>query len=678
METQRPLNFKMFEILVKWIMQLVVRDNSYKYLCHILLSILKFIENSEAIPGLEIFEGGRVNTKNFQLLGVSYYIKYALHDFDESKYKWGEIICDKVYTEKQIKQVSESLPYHTPMIFTESSDDESFDFENIDIVFIILNGSTQIRNNMPLHFYNREKKEFSPFSISECLKVIQKIYNINDVDADNYIEAYNNLKRQASNLKKFNSLINNSLLAGKELYALLYKLEENKNFRRENTSLSNNFKPDELKFYSLLKKSEERLFDDMCNDFDAYTGKKLGNGKYGSAYDVNKTSDVIEYFGDRDIVVKDVSVKGIKDCITRNLLIQTKNNDPVILDKVFQCKGKNTAIGEFFINMFVSALNSVNFIDTYVYKDCGIDKKQFIFMEKIDGTLSELFEELSKNEDREDRFKKTDVITIQLLHAIWCMHEHKINHNDCHNKNIFYIKVNENTTIIDKGTRRKLNNYDYVEYNFGSRKIYIPVSDIQYIIKFGDFGLSAKYSDPYILNAAIDSSSYLDYFSPIYDLMILFQNTSYYTSPFYKMIQLYLLGVNTIVDIIYKQNTDIEGFKEWWKAHESEMDENCQYVKKIKGLVDTDDHEKINMLSKNNNYLSTFCLAVYYNDNKEDKNRRQNYNFLLSEMKNKESINVNNLITHNFFIKRMEELGYVDKPPNSDKVVTFGGPGFKK
>lgn len=420
---------------------------------------------------------------------------------------------------------------------------------------------------------------------------------------------------------------------------------------------------------------DTKIFDDMCKSLLSYSQKFLGSGTFGKVYSLkDEIKNVIEnYFGTRNIVVKQIKTENSADCLVEKLTIQYESKNPITLKNVFYCSGDNLIFSEFFISIIASKLNSNNFIDTYTLKACD-NGDQLIFMEQIDGTLSELIDKVTigfKDEDEynSDIYKELDILYIQILHALWCMHQLKINHGDSSINNIFYINVT-NDTLLKNNTRFR--DYEFAVYDFGNnRKYYIPTSDIKYIIKIGDFGLSNKFSEPYILNDHITQKYMVDFFTPLYDLMITF----YYrgnTSPFYKMIQFYLLEVDFAVDLINK-TYDIEKFFSWFEKFESKIDDTCNNCKFIKNIVNTNDREELIKVFTDN-YYAFFLSDLVATEKDQDVDRRQNYNFLLSEMYKKRDINIDNLVDKHFFKTRMEQLGY-DIQQSNFVCCLLGGPG---
>jgi serine/threonine protein kinase len=442
-------------------------------------------------------------------------------------------------------------------------------------------------------------------------------------------------------------------------------------------------------FYSSVGEKPE-WFQDMCNDFnfrELGTTKyynQLGKGAAGTAYSFEHKfkRESEAYFGKKDIVVKHMTVSDVEPCKVDYLVIGTKGKKPQKLTgDIFYCE-ENSALSEFFLSMICSNFNSVNFIDTYAYNSCEKlerEIQQFVFMEKIDGTLSKLLEILeTTSTDKEDHDRKYDILIIQMLHAFWCMHSAGINHNDGHSQNIFYVEINSDTQFRDSnGILRYLRDYEYVQYSFGDNNdvtYYIPVKDMKYIIKVGDFGLSQKYSKPYILNSKIQQDWALDYFCPMYDLMILFQSVGSSTSDLTKMIQVFIMEIPG-VDFINK-NSNAGAFMNWVEK-KKDYDEDCPNVDYIRNVVFNKDYSRLEKILNNVNNYARFipCRGFYYVP-EGDRNKRQNYNFDLREMKNKEHINIDNLIRKPFFKTRMAQLGF-DRIPLSGNVCLFGGPGNK-
>lgn len=483
------------------------------------------------------------------------------------------------------------------------------------------------------------------------------------------------------------------------------------------TKLSKNFiaKDDALnKYYT---------FDDFCTNFDDYKGKELGKGSFGTA---SILKNMEKFFGDREVVVKEIKVRHSNiqnECYENvNIEIGRKKDKPQQLKNVFFCQGENLVLSEYYIGLIASQLNSVNFIDTYVYKDCTEDKvpkSQFIFMEKIDKTFhdvlyKEFFKKISslneklenltlqsqdtpseelekkiieKGEELETMHRKFDVMIIQILHALWCLHTSGINHNDCKRDNIFCVSKKNYITQ----TKKKLTDYKYVEYDFSassgnggkSRKIYIPTDDIEYVIKLGDFGLSQKFSPPAILTSYIDEPWQLDFLCPFYDLMLAFSVIDDSTSLFYKSIQADLAGIGDSVDLMNKK-VDVDKFIKTWETELCDKcDKECKIAKGINFLINHQHPESKEILQERiSENFDEVCKTLTTTTKNVDKDRRQHYNFLMSEMKNSNHT-VDTIINSRYFDTRMSQLtkyyGWkLDSADTDGEVLSFGGPGVRE
>ena len=461
-------------------------------------------------------------------------------------------------------------------------------------------------------------------------------------------------------------------------------------------------------------------FDEFCTNFDDYKGKELGKGSFGTA---SILKNMEKFFGDREVVVKEIKVRHSNiqnECYENvNIEIGRKKDDPQMLKNVFFCQGENLVLSEYYISLIASQMNSVNFIDTYVYKDCTEDKvpkSQFIFMEKIDKTfhdvlykdffkkirqLNEQFGDLmeqynkspsddvnkkitEKAQKLENYYRKFDVLIIQILHALWCLHSAGINHNDCKSDNIFCVKKENYVTQ----TKKKLTDYEYVEYDFSSgggsgKKIYIPVDDIEYVVKVGDFGLSQKFSPPAILTSYIDQPWQLDFLCPFYDLMLAFSIIDESASLFYNSIQADLVGLGDSIDFM-NNKVDVNKFiKKWEDELCHKCDQECKITKGINFLIKQGTVETKQILQEriNENFVS-ICETLMVNDKNAGKDRRQHYNFLMSEMKNSKHT-VDTIINSNYFNTRMAQLTKssnwkIGSFGDSAKVLSFGGPGIRE
>jgi len=415
------------------------------------------------------------------------------------------------------------------------------------------------------------------------------------------------------------------------------EIEQINRLKNKPASLHNNYGNNE----------NESFFDKLCKDFDLYKGAQLGKGSYGTAYDFK---DLEKFFVDKDVVVKRIIDSNETDCSEK--IVKTKKGDI----KALYCQGQNLVLAEYYISIAASKLNSENFIKTYVYKSC--DDSQFIFMEKVDAT----FRKFAENRVMEEYF---DAILIQILHALWSLHKAGISHNDSKGDNIFLTKA-ENY-VSKNGSR--LQDYEYVEYDFGFKKIYIPVEDIKYVVKIGDFGLSQKYSEPAVLTDFIYEPWVISDVVPLYDIMLAFSEIKSHTSPLYKTIQTFILGFEESIDYV-SGVFDRERIKDLWTNNiKCICDESCSIVEKTdKIILNSPQNEFENFLQKE---VKDFIYCIFFNNRDEGVNRRQTFNFLLPKMK-ESGIDIEKIITTNFFNTQIQEYEWDDV--DSDKILLFGGP----
>lgn len=134
---------------------------------------------------------------------------------------------------------------------------------------------------------------------------------------------------------------------------------------------------------------------------------------------------------------------------------------------------------------------SINFIETYDFATCEEQPfptvSQYTFMEKIDGDLHSLSEEIMQQSNA------LESLYVQMIHAMVCyQREFNMVHGDAHYGNIFITKVKDDT--MWKG--RPVERAEWFHYRVDNVDLYIPATS--YIAKIGDFGLSVRYKKPVI------------------------------------------------------------------------------------------------------------------------------------------------------------------------------------
>jgi len=108
-------------------------------------------------------------------------------------------------------------------------------------------------------------------------------------------------------------------------------------------------------------------------------------------------------------------------------------------------------------------------------------------------------------------------IFVSMFHSLHLMQKYKIIHNDLHTKNIFIELITDTTMYNEK----RLIDYDYFEYKYDNKSLYIPRPS--YITRIGDFGYSCKFSSPKILNKDIVNYEFDDippFYSVCYDYIV--------------------------------------------------------------------------------------------------------------------------------------------------------------
>lgn len=138
-------------------------------------------------------------------------------------------------------------------------------------------------------------------------------------------------------------------------------------------------------------------------------------------------------------------------------------------------------VSEFVISLLVANILrrniSMNFIDTFYFGICsprGRDKRQYTFMEQIDGDLEHHIRRMTR--------EQVNAAYVQIIHAIATYQRiYGIVHGDLHEGNVF----------IDASAPPT----DFFEYVIDGTRLYVP-SRNGIVVKIGDWGMSVKYGTP--------------------------------------------------------------------------------------------------------------------------------------------------------------------------------------
>lgn len=207
----------------------------------------------------------------------------------------------------------------------------------------------------------------------------------------------------------------------------------------------------------------------------------------------------------------------LKECQTGVKLIKNDGSDEQINkdDNIYMCSSEIT---EYILGTLAGQLyrsgKCINFIDTNMMAACP--NGLYIVMDKIDASLYNIVRDLNEQE--------INSIFLQTLYAIYLFKRiFKLNHNDLHLNNIFlYYTMNDT-----EWNGKKIVENDYISYSIGLEKIlYIPVSDMKYIAKLGDWGLGSKYSNPIIIKDNIDEYDDVlpTFYSEAFDVILMINN----------------------------------------------------------------------------------------------------------------------------------------------------------
>ncbi|MDB4769445.1 hypothetical protein OAG24_00620 [bacterium] len=175
------------------------------------------------------------------------------------------------------------------------------------------------------------------------------------------------------------------------------------------------------------------------------------------------------------------------------IIRQHDNSSAVVIPKKNYFCLDNEAFPEYMINILISKLyqegRTVGILDQFGYNFCENEDKfqMFIFMEKMDGSLTNLIKSLTSKEFLE--------FFIQITHAVGAyQYYYKICHQDLKPDNILYKKVEKGMKFQDQS----ISDADWFHYKYKSSNLYLPAQ--KWIPKIADFGMAAKWSEPMIFS----------------------------------------------------------------------------------------------------------------------------------------------------------------------------------
>lgn len=164
-------------------------------------------------------------------------------------------------------------------------------------------------------------------------------------------------------------------------------------------------------------------------------------------------------------------------------------------------------------SQFVESGECINFIHTFDISMCptlppadeALEIKQYIFMEKITGTLNKVIDKYATKVDKKTMTKEAfddfmRSIFVQVLFGLCTMQQtHSIQHNDLHTGNVMYQTI----TNQIKYDGKKVSECSDMEYHIVDTRgrvssIYLPITKDSVIAKIGDFGYSVKFSEPIV------------------------------------------------------------------------------------------------------------------------------------------------------------------------------------
>lgn len=239
-------------------------------------------------------------------------------------------------------------------------------------------------------------------------------------------------------------------------------------------------------------------------------------------------------------------------------------------------------VNSLLVGELVRSGQSINFINTFNFATCSkeippasyIDRLkkikaydatkedrlvvQYTFMEKIDGDLEGLIKKKTLTE------REAEILFVQVIHAIATYQAvYKLQHNDLHMGNVFYLKVKPDTMWHD----RRVSDANYFSYRVGNTLLYLP--SIPYIAKVADWGLSVKYSTPIVGDKDSANEGYpqeddptgpwiANFYSDTYDLLYAFNRlfSKFPNSKFLIAVGDWLIGDVTQLDDYIRRKND--------------------------------------------------------------------------------------------------------------------------
>jgi len=264
--------------------------------------------------------------------------------------------------------------------------------------------------------------------------------------------------------------------------------------------------------------------------------KQIGKGAQGAIYRIKFTNKFYEsklYVAKRKELRRDwmdnicSGIQSLTNNFTNQLFPVPKNS--------FIC---NSLITEYLISLYVSKLfvkrESVSFAETFTLSVC--DREAYIFMEKLEGSLYQLFE-------KKPSIAELTFLYNQIVFGIAAYQSCGIIHNDLLCGNILFEET-KNSTLFPS-----IKNAEFYKYIIGSKEYVFEAKNNSYIPKIADWGFSVKFPTqdlPIIIgNKDLLNNTYKDFFPNFY-------NTSFdlliFTADFYRV----LANNSTFVPVISK------------------------------------------------------------------------------------------------------------------------------